>query len=278
MYLSSRGRKVLLYVVLPVVVNVILLAMYFSGNLALQRIVSPKLPPLPPDAWREFGVLENLQNLILLLLAGLALIGIFRKPRRIEKAAWALAFLCIVFVVLEEIDHGFHLRAYLGSEQNLQWFQPASQWPAELLEKTDWTREPANIHNQAGLNKLFKAASDVLLVLFFVLLPVFSGKIRKPWLLYITPYRYAILTVVAMGCLSLLTHALGDWEESAVALAQASGNVARELGSMSKNLSEFRELNLYYLLLLYWADLTLLRSLPRTAAAQEEPQEEEAAA
>ncbi len=267
--------KTVIYLVIPVVLSLLLLGMYFSRNLVLQRIVSPKLPPLSPDSWREFGLLENLQNLLLLLMLGAACAGIYRKKWVLEKVFWAVALLGILFVFLEEIDYGRHIWVYLNSTDDYQWFLPMKDWPPALIAAIDLDQAPLNIHNYPGLDKVLKKTGDLFIVVLFVVLPLVALRVRKPWLRYIAPDKYAILTVAAMVILRFITHALGDLEEAAVEAARAAGNLTLEPGSISKNLSEFRETNFYYLLLVYFMDIAVFRPSPFNRDA--EPLENETA-
>lgn len=270
-------RKVIVYVVVPVAVSLALMALYFSGNIVLQRIVCPKLPPLSPDAWREFGLLENLQNLVLLSLAGVACAGVLRKKHALERAAWAGLAACALFVFAEEMDYGAHVRAYFFGGNEFNWFQPMREWPPELVKEIDLEAQPVNVHNQPGVDKALKKASNIVIGGVFVLLPLLAMRFRNKFLQYAAPDKYAILTVVAIVLLRSLTHALGSWEESQVGTlrdlmeafhaGQAGDHAAalaagREPGAISSNLSEFRELNLYYLLLVYCAGLVFFRRSP----------------
>jgi len=270
-------RKLLVYLIVPAAVSLALTAMYFSGNIVLQRIVCPKLPPLSPDAWREFGLLEGLQNVVLLALAGVACAGALRKRHALERAAWAGLAVCTLFVFAEEIDYGAHLGAYFFGGTEFNWFQPMREWPPELVGRIDLMAQPVNVHNQPGVNKVFKKAGDLLIGGVFVLLPLLAMRFRNKWLQYAAPDRYAILTVIAIVLLRSLTHALGSWEESQVGTlrdlmeafqtGQAGDHAAalaagREPGAISSNLSEFRELNFYYLLLVYCAGLVFCRRSP----------------
>ncbi len=270
-------RKLLVYLIIPAAVSLVLTVLYFSGNIVLQRIVCPKLPPLSPDAWREFGLLENLQNLVLLALVGVACAGVLRKKHALERAAWAGLAACALFVFAEEIDYGTHLRAYFFGGNEFHWFQPMREWPPELVGQIDLMAQPVNVHNQPGVDKILKKANNIMIGGVFVLLPLLAMRFRNKWLQYAAPDRYAILTVIAIVLLRSLTHALGSWEESQVGTlrdlmeafqtGQAGDHAAalaagREPGAISSNLSEFRELNFYYLLLVYCAGLVFCRRSP----------------
>lgn len=262
-----RFRKIFVYLLIPVLLTGFLMAMYFSGNIVLQRLVSPKLPPLTPDAWREFGLLENLQNLLLLSLVAVAILGAVRKAIRGEKVLWLLVAAGALFVFLEEIDYGTHFSDFLATSEEFEWCAPMDDWTPELVSQIDFVQEPANLHNQPGLNKAFKRTGDALILVLFVVVPLLALRIRKPWFRYCAPDTYAVFAVAAMVLLSSLTHYLGDLDTEAVRAAQEAGNFHRELGSISKNLSEFRELNFYYLLLVYCADVVFMRRSPAAAAA-----------
>ncbi|MEX0876072.1 MAG: hypothetical protein WD114_01315, partial [Phycisphaerales bacterium] len=65
--------KVFWYFLLPMGVSGLLLAMYFSGVRVLESVVSaPYLESVHWNSRREFGLLENLQHLILLGVAAVA--------------------------------------------------------------------------------------------------------------------------------------------------------------------------------------------------------------
>ncbi len=266
--------KLSVYLLIPVAVSTVLIAMYFSGSIVLQRLVSPKLPPLSPDAWREFGILENLQNLLLLGIVAIACVGVVKKTQKMERVALALLVLFAGFVFLEEIDYGVHFAAYLNADEDFNWFQPMRAWPIEMLAKTDLSSVPFNLHNIGGLNRYIKKTVDTLIVLLFVLAPFIAPRFKNPWARYLAPDKYVVFTVLAMVILRFITHELGDWEEGVVEAAQAAGqSIARERGSISSNLSEFRELNTYYLFALYLANLVFFRSFSATACEEAEPGE-----
>jgi len=93
-------KKIVIYVAVPVGVSLVLIAAYFSGVDWLQQIVSPRMPRMHPNAGREFGLLENLQNMCLLVMVGTAAWGVKRKALKAEKAALALITVFAPFVLL----------------------------------------------------------------------------------------------------------------------------------------------------------------------------------
>ncbi|MFO7973722.1 MAG: hypothetical protein R6V12_03725 [Candidatus Hydrogenedentota bacterium] len=257
-----RIRKVIIYLIVPIGVSLLLNIMYFSGNIVLQRIVVPNLPPLPLQDWREFGLLENLQHLLLLAIIMTAAYGTYRKRWKWERLGFALLSLGTLFVFLEEIDYGTVYHDYLTSDHDFEWFMPRSEWSPDLLGELS-QEESFSVHNQFKLTRIFKHVGDTLLVLIFGIVPLVAWRVDNRWLTYLAPDRFAVLTLIAIFVLRNITHALGDWEASIIAQAAESGvSIERELGAISKNLSEFRELNLYYLYFVHAVTLVFMRESP----------------
>ena len=87
------------------------------------------------------------------------------------------------------------------------------------------------------------------MAVWFVLLPLAALKVDHPVLRYAAPDRYSILTMVAMLVLRSIAHELGD---------RGFGMG----GTINKNLSEFRELVIYYLFMLYVFEMAFRRVWP----------------
>ena len=130
--------RIIIFFILPLGLGLGLLGMYFSSNLVLQRLVSPKLPPLNVDLWREFGLLESLQVLFLLAIVAISTVAVFRKKTRLERTGFLVIALVSLFVLLEETDYGLTYVAYAQSPTDIAWFTPEAQWPEDLLV---WLKE-----------------------------------------------------------------------------------------------------------------------------------------
>lgn len=224
-------RKFLVYFIMPVVLTGVLILMYFSGVEVLQQIIAPTFRGINPDTAREMGLLETIEHLLIFGIITVPLIGFFRKPTRLEKAACAGIALFSVFVLLEEIDYGLH---YYEFARGVTW--------AESAQVRNW-------HNQGNRTDVIKRAVDVGMVLFFLVAPLVLANSHNRWLRYLTPDRYSILTLVAMVLLRTLAHELAN-----------RSTVPR--GSINQNLSEFRELVIFYLSLVYLIEVVFRRSLP----------------
>jgi hypothetical protein len=188
--------------------------------------------------------------------------GIYRKRWIWERAGFAMVLLGSVFMLLEEIDYGTVYYDYLSSGHDYEWFAPRSEWSPELLGQLTH-EESFSLHNQFKLTPILKNVGDAVLILLFGVVPLVAWRDDNRWLSYLAPDRFAVLTLIAIFVLRQITHALGDWEVSVITKAAETGvTIKRELGAISKNLSEFRELQTYYLYFVHAATLVFLRKSP----------------
>jgi len=81
-----------------------------------------------------------------------------------------------------------------------------------------------------------------LVALGFVLAPLIGPRIRLPVLQRLVPSRWCIATVAIMFVTARLAHWLDDL---------GAGIIDGVQGNLHQNISEFRELSLYFLILLY---------------------------
>ena len=228
-------HRLIAHVVLPGVLSLLLMALYFSGNSILQNIVAPKMDSMPVFSAREFGILEMLQSFVLLFI-------VFYSVRCFMLASdfWIrLVALCLVFIsvftFLEELDYGAHFIEYLTGQHG------------SMAQET-WTR---NLHNRLGpggtqYGDILKIICYVGVLTGFVLAPLLLSSVRNRTIRLLVPSRWVISTVVLVALLGVLAR---DLENSGYSM------IGESQGVLYKNLSEFRELNLYYLLLLYTANL-----------------------
>ena len=240
--MSARVKKTLIYAVVPVAIALPLILAYFSGVGWLQQVVSPRITGMWPKSSREFGLLENLQNVMLLAIAVIATMAVKRKERRLEKVGFAAIFVFAVFVFLEEIDYGLHFYEYAKGV------------------RFDEVAQVRNLHNLGDTNKLVKRLLDTGMVAMFVIAPLVFAKSRKPLLRYVTPDRYSILTLLAMLAMSQLAHFLRNAEVGTP-------------GNIDKNISEFRELSIYYLFLVFLYTVVFQRNWETAPAEPEDASE-----
>jgi len=211
-------RHFLVYVAMPSIIFGGLILMFFSGNRILQDFVAPSFN-------REFGALESLENVLLIALVVLPARAAFRKPLRVERIAFGIIAVIALFVFLEEIDYG------------LTYWEGLTGTPPEQQAQF------RNIHNIGETTKWIKHVVDLGFFILFALAPLATIRIRNPSLRYMAPSPWAIATLVIMVVLSKWAYHLN-----------ASGfNLS---GALRSNISEFREVLMYYLSLVYLADVT----------------------
>ena len=221
-------RSHFVYWMLPGAVILVLLGMYFSDVPWLMEILAPRIN-------RELGLLENLQNAVLVALIAMMAIRVRRSRQALEYGFFGLIGAASVFFLLEDLDYGTHF------------------WWA--LHGLDWdTRPVLNIHNQGENSDRFKFVGNLLLGVFFVLLPWLRFPPRRVWLRFLQPNRRFLLSMLAMVLLSRLAHYLEE-------------TVPPEPNYLDNSISEYRELFTYYVWALYFGILAFRREWPGGEAA-----------
>jgi hypothetical protein len=215
----------LYYWILPSIILGLCIAVYFFDLYALREWIAPAIN-------REFGFIENLQLLLLLLIFVIAVKGMRRKKTTHEKIpyyAWLLTAMAAVLIFFEEIDYGLHYYDYY-----------AGKTQSEVVYEMTVAGKLRNIHNTGKTTSVIKLAVYICIVLLFVLLPLLPKKgIQKmPLLEYITPSKYIIGTAITLFVLNQIVLYLNkiSYDESL---------------SLSGNVSEFEEVMTYYIFLLY---------------------------
>ena len=173
----------------------------------------------------------NLQNLFLLGICFYATRCFFATNDSLAKLFSFLLLLVSIFILLEEIDYGAHYFEYFTGEHG-------------SLAQEGWDRNWHNRISPTGVQyaSYLKLLADVAILAGFVIGPLFFRESRIPLVRLLVPSRWMISTVVLIVVLSLLAHSLEDSGYSIISGVH---------GNLDKNISEFRELNMYYLFLLY---------------------------
>ncbi len=221
---SSLIGKITVLLIIPAVGSAILIAAYFSGIGWLQAIVSPPIN-------REYGLLENLQLLLLLGIALAAAYGVIIKKHRTEKWIMAVILAGSIFMFLEEADYGLHYFYLLTGN-------PLDDSQAKIF---------INLHNIGEASPKFKLVGDLTLIVFFIIFPLLFARSRNSFLRYLTPNRLFILNIILMFIVSRVAHYLED------------GGIGG-IGSLHGRISEFRELLTYYAFAIYFYGLIFRRN------------------
>lgn len=239
------------YVSVPALLSALMMGLYFSGSVSLQQWVAPTIEGLSPFSWREFGILEMLQNVWLIWIVVVLIRSAVVSDRKDLTALFGLLAAGFLFVLLEEVDYGHHFIEFLGGAD-------------ASLQQENWNR---NLHNRVTsegvqYGSYMKAVATVTLVSVFLVAPFLLGKSRYGVVRLFTPTRWAAASVLLIALLSRVAHLLDG-----AGLAQINGVP----GNLQHNISEFRELNMYYLFLVYFTEiLQRLRQGSRTRSSLSE--------
>ena len=78
------SRKLIWYLAVPILSALAMVSMYFSGVPFLRQIITPTMEGMYANSQREFGLLENLQNIFLLDMVAFAIRGAVRGAPHIR--------------------------------------------------------------------------------------------------------------------------------------------------------------------------------------------------
>lgn len=236
-------KNVYVYIIIPAAVSILLTFLYFSGVPALQQIMAPTIPSLQSDSWREFGLLESLQNICLFLIVIFAAMGAVKKRSMYEKGFAVVIALAALFVFLEEIDYGLHYYEFITGTVQVM---PGHR----------------NWHNQGeGMSyaRRLKPVVDALMICLFVVFPLTLQKVKHPLVQYLLPSRWFVAFALIIIVSSNLAHILDD---------AGYGIINGIKGNLSRgDISEFRELYMYYGYMIYVYGLVFWKG--NTVLAQE---------
>lgn len=199
--------------------------MYFSGVPLLHQIIAPSIKGMYGNSQREFGLLENLQNLILLTMVFVAARATLQPRRLIERIAFGGVTAFAILVFLEEIDYGLHIYEWVSGVH------------------ADDARETRNLHNVGDRTDIIKKIVDLGIFVLFVVVPWVFHNSPKPLIRHLVPDRFSTATVICSVLVSQFAHLLDD-------LGFDEG------GDMRSNISEFREFFTYWLFALFLIELT----------------------
>lgn len=204
------------YWIIPLLILIPLLIMYFSGVKWAQELVCPSVN------W-ELGIVENMQILLLLMTLILNIIAIFKKEHKIEKVIFSFLSLFTLFVLLEEIDYGAHFLRYFKGHSDTFFVEVTGK---------------ANVHNLGNNAKLFKRSIYPVMLVLFIITPLYAHKFKNQIVRYLIPSRWFVITAIITVFSYAVPRLLVDW------------NILED-GGFGVNIGEFSEIMVYYIFFLY---------------------------
>jgi len=203
------------------------MVIYFFDILGLSFIMAPEFN-------REFGVIENIQLLIILSIFIVSYKSYRNSKINLAKYVFLGVSLFSIFLFLEEIDYGLHLFEYFSGKST-----------EEVLVEHHGN-QIRNIHNQGNITQDFKLAVYISFVLFLVIIPIIVRKIKlsNQYLDLVIPSKYFIYSLISMALLNRL------------ALFIDKNIKYNYISSLNSNISEFEEIFICYIMLLYLLELT----------------------
>jgi hypothetical protein len=225
--MNSTKTRITLNILIPTLLVLPLILGYFKGGETLAEIIAPSFN-------RELGLLENLQNVVLLGILGVLVYAVRSSTIMARRAIFGFFALGTLFMFLEEMDYGLHWYEFLRG-----------------MERGE-AAEIRNVHNQ-GISTPLKQLGDIVLFGFFGFTSLLFANSKHALLRYIAPNRFFIASLLLMLLFSRFGHYLNDHH-------------LNPEHPLRKGVSEFRELFTYYLVLIYFIELTLFRHYGRKGA------------
>lgn len=224
--MDAQRKEKFFYWYLPIIVLVPLILMYFSGVHWMVEIVCPA-------ANREYGLIENLQLVILLYMVVISAMAVRRKTWPLERIGFFLLTLFALLVFLEEMDWGAHfIEAATGTRDTFF---------SELTGNT-------NIHNQNDAAKWFKRPVYLIMAGLFIIFPLLRHRFTNALLLYLTPKKLIIGTVIIAVFSDLIPR------------FTVLFNIRPDAG-LANNIGEFSEIMVYYTFALYLHEIIFEKSM-----------------
>lgn len=222
--LQNKTSYHLGYWIIPFLILIPLLVMYFSGVKWAQELVCPSVN------W-ELGIVENLQILLLILI--ICVMAIFRKKNRIKKIIFSLLSIFALFVLLEEIDYGAHFLRYFKGHSDTFFVNMTGD---------------VNIHNLGNNARIFKRSIYPLMLVLFIITPLYVHKFENPVIKYLIPNKWFVVTAIITIFSYVLPRLLVDL------------NILED-GGFGVNIGEFSEIMVYYIFFLYLHEVILEKEL-----------------
>lgn len=226
-------KKHLIYWILPSLITIICIFIYFFDIFGLSYLIANPIN-------REFGIIEHLQLLLLMIIFVVATKGVRNNTNKKSRQCFRVVAAACVLLFFEEIDYGLHYRDYFTSYQS-------EVSPVMII---DYDNELRNLHNNGEITDIAKMVSYIIIVCLFVIIPLLPSAVTQKYRLfeYLSPSRFIVLTAASLLAVNNL----------ALYFAR---NYQYRNAALNGNISEFEEIMIYYIFLLYVSELAYSQKL-----------------
>ena len=243
---AGRPWRLLAHVVAPAALMLAMIALFFSGVPAFAAMVAP-----PGN--RELGLLEHLQLAALGTVIALAVRAARHEGSRPARRVWAVVAAGAAFVFLEETDYGLH---YYELMVSLATGAPPVTAPGVR-----------NVHNLGENTNRMKLVADGVLGVLFLVVPFAPTWWRVSGSRWAADRRRSVLesSRKLVGTLLLAPDSPlrpSRWYAATIGVMVVTAQIPHALfraghgpGWLTSNLSEFREVLIYYVFALYTYDV-----------------------
>ncbi len=224
---SMSGRQHFWYWVFPTIVITILMSLFFSGVPGLVKLVNPKMIDLAAN--KEWGLLENVQLLIVMGITGVSAYATVSSKPAILKIGFGLLTLFSIVIFLEEIDYGYHFTEYFTGEGRSQ------------------LSEAVGIYNLHNINDnfgaiWFKRFVYLIMLTLFLVMPIWFFDKRHGLMAYLAPRP----TIIIAASITIMSEVIA---RALVPIRNLS------MDDLQMDIGEFSEVMIYYTFLLYLCQL-----------------------
>lgn len=229
-----RSHKFQAYLVIPAMLNLVLIILYFSDSHMLQSLVAPRIYGMDSISANKVGALELIQAFILVCALFFGIRCLLGGQGLVVKLVTAVILGLTVFVFLQELDYGSHYREYFN--------RPPVPVRMSSIAPAAAPQAPSEAERVASQFGLAICGGVVLLYLLAPMIPV--GRNRTLRLL--VPNFWLASGAVLSALLFFLVWHL--YRQGHSVIEGVPGNLDQDLG-------EFLQLNVYYYLLMYLTSL-----------------------
>ncbi len=217
---SMSSKENFWYWIFPYSLLVILIIFYFLGTPFLVELVVPKSD-------REYGLLENIQLVLILGIIIMSFYVVFTDHALLQKLGFVLLGLLAIFILLEEMDYGDHfIKYFTDGEKRSIYFVKFGE---------------VNVHNQEGdIPTYMRRTPYVIIFMLFTIFPFVNKKYFHPIFSYLIPKPRMALMIILLVFAYFTPRLLVDYH-------------IFDVGSLGigDNIGEFTEMIVYYIFLIY---------------------------